>query len=245
MVSTHPEVSELAEATGGFATSELGELDLLTDYIMGRYDTLPRVEEMVDESPVPTLEVSNVVDDGTTVTVNFTGDMTGAIVILNEAVLGIADGNEVTIDELDRSVENIINLIPVNESWKGEAVEISLPIVRTEVVEVEKVVEVPVEKTVEVERVVEKVTEKSVEIPVEKVMEVERIIEVPVEVEKIVEKPVVVEKVVEVPVVKEGFGGELIASKIEPKNESAEVRDGTKSTKEAAVPKTPDTGVIK
>ena len=67
-------------------------------------------------------------------------------------------------------------------------------------VPVEKVVEVevPVEKVVEVEVPVEKVVERTVEVPVEKVVEVEVPVEKIVEVEKVVEVPV--EKVVEVEV---------------------------------------------
>ena len=77
------------------------------------------------------------------------------------------------------------------------------------IVEVEKRVEVPVEKIVEkvvevekcVEVPVEKVVEKIVEVPVEKIVEKEVVKEVPVEVEKRVEVPV--EKIVEKEVVKE------------------------------------------
>ena len=77
-------------------------------------------------------------------------------------------------------------------------------------VEVEKIVEVPVEVIKEVEKIVEVPVEviKEVEVPVEVIKEVEKIVEVPVEVikevEKIVEVPVEVikevEKIVEVPV---------------------------------------------
>lgn len=77
-------------------------------------------------------------------------------------------------------------------------------------VEVEKIVEVPVEVIKEVEKIVEVPVEviKEVEVPVEVIKEVEKIVEVPVEVikevEKIVKVPVEVikevEKIVEVPV---------------------------------------------
>ena len=67
------------------------------------------------------------------------------------------------------------------------------------IVEVEKVVEKIVEKEVRVEVPVEKIVEKEVrvEVPVEKIVEKEVRVEVPVE--KIVEKVVEVEKIVEVP----------------------------------------------
>ena len=154
--TSHPEVTELAEATGGFATSGLGELNLLTDYIMERYDTLPRVEELTDDSPEPTLEVTEVADDGgDTVTIKFTGAATGAIVILNDAVLGIAEGDTVTIGELNRDKENIIKLVPINESRKGETTEISLPIVIVKTTEIEHIVEIPVEQDHEIEEAAE------------------------------------------------------------------------------------------
>ena len=60
-------------------------------------------------------------------------------------------------------------------------------------IEVEKIVEVPVEVVKEIEVIKE--VEKIVEVPVEVIKEVEKIVEVPVEVEKIIE----VEKIVEVP----------------------------------------------
>ena len=58
----------------------------------------------------------------------------------------------------------------------------------------------PVEKVVEVEKIVEKIVEKEVrvEVPVEKIVEKVVIKEVPVEVEKVVEKIVEIEKIVEV-----------------------------------------------
>ena len=58
----------------------------------------------------------------------------------------------------------------------------------------------PVEKVVEVEKIVEKIVEKEVrvEVPVEKIVEKVVIKEVPVEVEKVVEKIVEGEKIVEV-----------------------------------------------
>lgn len=65
---------------------------------------------------------------------------------------------------------------------------------------VEKVVEVPVEKIVEREVIVEKIVEKIVEVEVPVEVIVEKIVEVQVPVEKIVEREVIVEKIVEVQV---------------------------------------------
>lgn len=95
---------------------------------------------------------------------------------------------------VDRIVEKVVEVEKIVE----------VPVDRI----VEKVVEVPVDRLVEVEKIVEveKVVDKIIEVPVEKlvevykIVEVEKIVEVPVE--KIVEVPVekIVEKTVEVPV---------------------------------------------
>jgi hypothetical protein len=74
--------------------------------------------------------------------------------------------------------------------------------------EIEKIVEVPVEKIVTetvyvdkpVEFIKEVIVERVVEKPVEVIKEIERIVEVPVEVIKEVQVEVIVEKIVSVPV---------------------------------------------
>ena len=101
---------------------------------------------------------------------------------------------------VDRIVEKEVPVDLIKET----VIEKGVPTEGAEVkeVQVEKIVEVPVERIVE--RVVEVPVEKIVEVPVEKI--VEKVVEVPVE--KIVEKPVevpvekIVEKIVEVPVEK-------------------------------------------
>lgn len=116
--------------------------------------------------------------------------------------------------EVEKEVEKIVEVIkevPVDVVREVEVIkEVEVPVDR--VVEVEKIVEVPVDVVREVEVIKE--VEKIVEVPVEVIKEVEKevevIREVPVdrivEVEKIVEVPVEIEKeverIVEVPVEK-------------------------------------------
>ena len=107
--------------------------------------------------------------------------------------------------EVEKIVERIVE-VPFNVDKLVE-----VPVEKI----VEKIVEVPVEKIVEVERIVnvnvdrpvevEKIVERIVEVPVDRIVEkivevpVDRIVEVPVDriVERIVEVPVEVEKIVE------------------------------------------------
>jgi hypothetical protein len=61
----------------------------------------------------------------------------------------------VTIGERNRDKENIIKLVPINESRKGETTEISLPIVIVKTTEIEHIVEIPVEQDHEIEEAAE------------------------------------------------------------------------------------------
>ena len=118
--------NDLATQTGGKVVTNFDELSLLTDYIMERYDSLPRVEE--DDSVVtpPIIKIDQVepVDDG--VRIKFETDGVRTLVILNDTILGATEENEVSIFGLDRNVKNRISLIPLGEDVRGEGVEVEL-----------------------------------------------------------------------------------------------------------------------
>lgn len=119
---------ELATATDGKVVTNLDELNLLTDYIMERYDSLPRVEE---GAPVdkPTLEIiSTDYPSDTEVTITFTTTGTRAMVVLNDTILGVTDNTSITIGDIDRSVENTISLIPLGDDIRGEAATVNIPV---------------------------------------------------------------------------------------------------------------------
>ena len=125
ILTNHPEIEELAKATDGMAVTELGNLNLLTDYIIDRYDTLPRVEEMED-SDLPTLRVDEVLDFSDKIEVKFQNSGSGVIVVLNESVFGITDDSRVIIKNLDRKIKNELVLIPVSKTRRGERVVIDI-----------------------------------------------------------------------------------------------------------------------
>ena len=129
-VVTTPENVELyrdltAETDGKVVTST-DDLSELTDYIMERYDSLPRVEEDSDEVALPNLVVSSVDNDGSNVTVRFRSSGNRTVVILNDAVLGVVSGDSITITGLDVTQNNTLSLIPISDDIKGEAVEMNL-----------------------------------------------------------------------------------------------------------------------
>jgi hypothetical protein len=99
-------------------------------------------------------------------------------------------------------IETIVEVEKIVEVPVDRIVEVPVEVIK----EVERIVEVPVDRLVEIVREVpvDRIVEVIREVPVEVIKEVEKIVEVPVEVEKIIHVPVEVikevEKIVEVPV---------------------------------------------
>lgn len=121
----------LAEATGGAVASSLDNLGLLTDMILERYDSLPSVEEEYgDENynndlPVLKIKEAEQGEDGD-IKISFEHNGTAAVVILNDGILGTTYENEITVTELKQGVENVITLVPLSETRRGEGVSVTL-----------------------------------------------------------------------------------------------------------------------
>lgn len=121
---------ELAAATDGAVASTVDDLSLLTDTIIERYDSLPRVEEEFEgegyNEALPELTVQQVekTNDGVKISFNNSGE--AAVVILNDAILGTTRGNEITLTNLRQDVDNKVTLVPLSDAWRGEGVEVTL-----------------------------------------------------------------------------------------------------------------------
>lgn len=117
---------DLAEATGGKVVTNFDELNLLTDYIMERYDSLPRVEESTTPRELPVLTVEKIDFDKSEAVIHF--DTTGlqTLVILNDAILGITNENTVVISGLNATMDNVVKLVPLGDDVRGEMVEVRL-----------------------------------------------------------------------------------------------------------------------
>ena len=119
--------AELARQTDGKVVTNMDELSLLTDYIMERFDSLPRVEEMTAPTNLPTLEVTEVSGMGANeVKVGFTTTGTRTLVALNGKILGVTEENFVVITGLNADSENVVTLTPLGDDVRGEAVEVVL-----------------------------------------------------------------------------------------------------------------------
>ena len=110
----------LMEGTDGKTVTDFGALNLLTDYIMERYDSLPRVEEGFRED-LPVVEITEVAEVSNSETrIRFSSSGNKTIVIMNDEIVGVTEQNEITIKDLDNGIENQIVLVPITENLRGE-----------------------------------------------------------------------------------------------------------------------------
>ena len=119
----------LAEATDGTVASSLDDLSILTDAIIARYDSLPRVEESPDETPLNALHLeitSTKSISDTEYQISFTTDGEKTIVILNDAILGTTTETEIIITDLDPNQNNTLTLVPLSTDTRGEPTAIQL-----------------------------------------------------------------------------------------------------------------------
>ena len=122
---------DLAQATGGVVVASTDDLSLLTDTIMERFDSLPRVEEeFVDENydnilPTLVVEEASETADGNA-KIRFSSDGRATVLVLNGAILGTTYEKEITITGLNAEVDNKLVLVPLSETRRGEGVEVDL-----------------------------------------------------------------------------------------------------------------------
>jgi len=121
--------TDLAAETGGRAVTIDDNLSLLTDQIMARSDSLPRVEEADifgygSMATTPELTITKVEDFGDSVKIHFENTGVRVLVSMNDAWLGILTSNEVMVTDLDRTIENRVVLTPLSDIMKGEEKEI-------------------------------------------------------------------------------------------------------------------------
>ena len=124
-----PEYQSLAEATDGAVVSTVDDLSILTDTIMERYDSLPRVEEEFDNNTVilPHLEITHTESlSATEAKVSFKSDTKKTIVILNDCILGVTDQTDITLTNLKSDIKNNLTLVPISDDYRGYPVSTHL-----------------------------------------------------------------------------------------------------------------------
>ncbi|MBR2708984.1 cutinase family protein [Candidatus Saccharibacteria bacterium] len=119
----------LAEATDGSVVSSVDDLSLLTDNIIERFDSLPRIEEDLTDPGETTLhlEITNsAILPDSSVKVTFTNDAPYALVVLNDVLLGMTDRTEFTITGLDLGQDNTLILVPFDGIKRSDPVSVEL-----------------------------------------------------------------------------------------------------------------------
>ena len=127
VITTHPEAEQflnITEPTGGKTVTNFDELSLLTNYIMERNDSLPRVEETDEILEKPTLEILESYYSETEVSIKFETNGCKTIVILNDLVLGTTTETEITISEVTEN--STVTLVPLRDEIRGENITIRL-----------------------------------------------------------------------------------------------------------------------
>ena len=119
------EYAGLAQQTDGAVETDFGKLNLLTDKIMQRMDSLPKVEEgETIVTPKLTLISQKETSGGVTLKFGSTGEKT--LVIINDKILGTTDEDEIAIYNLDKRENNVVILVPIRGDIRGEPLTISL-----------------------------------------------------------------------------------------------------------------------
>lgn len=132
-IITEPEneelYQELAVATDGKVVTNFENLSLLTDFILERYDSLPRVEEEDKNIEKPILTVNEMIrKTASEVEINFSNTGQKTIVILNDKILGMTEDNIITIKNIDSVAKNTVTLVPLSDDVRGEGVDLELSV---------------------------------------------------------------------------------------------------------------------
>ena len=120
---------DFAEITGGVIASSTSNLSLLTNTIISRYDSLPRVEEDNSSEELPKILNSAIeILDNRSAKINWNSNSSKVIVALNDYILGVAEGDSIVLEDLDFTKKNVVTLIPINDARRGRGIDIEIEI---------------------------------------------------------------------------------------------------------------------
>lgn len=123
-----PDYIELTTQTDGKIETSFDQLNLLTDFIMSRYDSLPRVEPEDEPSETPTITIANYNFDDT-LKIDFETNAEKILVIINDLPLGFTTENSIELTDLDIHQENTIRLVPIKSDRRGQAAELHFDLI--------------------------------------------------------------------------------------------------------------------
>lgn len=131
-IITNPESAssykELTEQTDGKIETDFNKLSLLTDLVMNRYDSLPRVEPEDEPSDPATIKI-NSYNFHKTLTVNFETNAEKVLVVLNDLPLGLTTDKKIEITDLNIHQENTLRLVPIKSNHRGQSAELHFDLI--------------------------------------------------------------------------------------------------------------------
>lgn len=117
---------EITEATGGRFLSINGDLAGLTNEVLERYESLPRVETTSESSEKPILHIvsaEKISENEIKIKIETNGAR--VLVVINDAVVGETTEKEFVVSGLKGEVNEIL-LVPLGEDVRGDGVKINV-----------------------------------------------------------------------------------------------------------------------
>ena len=117
---------EITEATGGRFLSINGDLAGLTNEVLERYESLPRVETTSESSEKPILHIvsaEKISENEIKIKIETNG--VRVLVVINDAVVGETTEKEFVVSGLKGEVNEIL-LVPLGEDVRGDGVKINV-----------------------------------------------------------------------------------------------------------------------
>ncbi|MBR2658365.1 cutinase family protein [Candidatus Saccharibacteria bacterium] len=117
---------EITEATGGRFLSINGDLAGLTNEVLERYESLPRVETTSESSEKPILHIvsaEKISENEIKIKIETNG--VRVLVVINDAVVGETTEKEFVVSGLKGDVNEIL-LVPLGEDVRGDGVKINV-----------------------------------------------------------------------------------------------------------------------
>lgn len=123
-----PSYEDLAKQTEGKVETNFDRLNILTNFILNRYDSLPKVEPEEEPFETPTLSIKSY-DLDTSLKISLESNADQILVILNDLPLGLTTEKEIEINDINIHQENTVRLVPIKSNRRGQAAELHLDLI--------------------------------------------------------------------------------------------------------------------
>ena len=123
--STSGYYQELADKTDGLVVTSVEEFHLMTDYIIGRYDSLSRVDEDESIAEKPTLRVIKAIQKDDEIDIEYETNGEKVIVVVDDVIMGTTDDFHIAVGTVKLGQPEI-QLIPITNDLRGDSVAVEI-----------------------------------------------------------------------------------------------------------------------